>query len=107
MMTEGPRDRAEAGARKAAAAEAPGPPRASGLAEIARQSSTYYDTSDAHCFARPASPCGCARRGRFIQTVKQQASGGAGLFDRPEWEEEVAARSRTSSRGRNAAGRAC
>lgn len=55
----------------------------------ARQVSTYYDTPDGALRAAGFSLRVRRSKGRFIQTIKQQALGSAGMFDRPEWEEEV------------------
>lgn len=59
-------------------------------ARTAVQSSTYFDTPD-QAIRNAGFSLRVRRVGtRFIQTVKQGGEGAAGLFDRPEWEEEVA-----------------
>jgi triphosphatase len=54
------------------------------------QRSTYFDTPDQAIrnsgFSLRVRQVGA----RSIQTVKQGGDGAAGLFDRPEWEEEIA-----------------
>ena len=57
--------------------------------KTARQVSTYYDTPDQALRSAGFSLRVRTSKGRFIQTVKQQGQGAAGLFDRPEWEEAV------------------
>jgi triphosphatase len=54
------------------------------------QRSTYFDTPDQAIrnagFSLRVRQVGA----RYVQTVKQGGEGAAGLFDRPEWEEEIA-----------------
>jgi inorganic triphosphatase YgiF len=57
--------------------------------KTARQVSIYYDTSDGLLRSAGFSLRVREAKGRFIQTIKQQGSHSAGMFDRPEWEEEV------------------
>ena len=58
----------------------------------AQQSSTYFDTPD-QAIRNAGFSLRVRRTGeRYIQTVKQGGEGAAGLFDRPEWEQEVAGR---------------
>ena len=54
------------------------------------QVSIYFDTPEWEL--RKAGFSLRVRRSgeRFVQTIKQVADGSAGLFDRPEWEEEIA-----------------
>ncbi|MEA1014141.1 CHAD domain-containing protein [Sphingosinicella sp. LY1275] len=54
-----------------------------------RQVSTYYDTGKAALRKAGYSLRVRAAEGRFVQTVKQDAAGSAGLFDRPEWERDI------------------
>ena len=54
-----------------------------------RQVSTYYDSDKAALRKAGYSLRVRAAEGRFVQTVKQGANGSAGLFDRPEWEQEI------------------
>ena len=58
-------------------------------ATTARQVSTYYDTPDAALREAGFSLRVRQAKGRFVQTIKQQGHGSAGMFDRPEWEEEI------------------
>jgi len=58
-------------------------------AKSADQSSTYYDTPDSALRKAGYSLRVRQAKGRHIQTVKHQASGAAGLFDRPEWETDI------------------
>ena len=58
-------------------------------AKTARQVSTYYDTRDSAIRAAGFSLRVRRAKGRFVQTVKQQGHESAGLFDRPEWEEQI------------------
>lgn len=58
-------------------------------AKSARQVSLYYDTQDAALRAAGFSLRVREAKGRFVQTVKQQGGAAAGMFDRPEWEEET------------------
>ncbi|HEV2746938.1 MAG TPA: CHAD domain-containing protein [Allosphingosinicella sp.] len=55
-----------------------------------RQSSVYYDTGKGALREAGYSLRVRSSGGRFVQTVKRQGDGGAGLFDRPEWEREIA-----------------
>jgi inorganic triphosphatase YgiF len=57
--------------------------------ETARQVSTYYDTPDGALRNAGFSLRVRESKGRFLQTVKRQGPDAAGMFDRPEWEEEV------------------
>jgi triphosphatase len=57
----------------------------------ARQVSTYYDTPDSTLRQAGFSLRVRKSKGRFVQTVKRQGHEAAGMFDRPEWEEEIAA----------------
>jgi inorganic triphosphatase YgiF len=54
-----------------------------------RQSSTYFDTPDQAIRNAGFSLRVRSFGDRFVQTVKQGGDGAAGLFDRPEWEEEI------------------
>lgn len=56
---------------------------------IARQVTTYFDTSDRALRAAGLSLRVRESDGRYVQTVKQGGSDAAGLFDRAEWEMEV------------------
>jgi inorganic triphosphatase YgiF len=58
--------------------------------KTARQVSTYFDTSDGLLRSAGFSLRVRESKGRFIQTIKQQGAQSAGMFDRPEWEGEVA-----------------
>jgi inorganic triphosphatase YgiF len=55
----------------------------------ADQLSTYFDTPDHLLRTAGFSLRVRQSSGRFVQTVKQSDSASAGLFDRPEWEEEI------------------
>nr|WP_295372007.1 CHAD domain-containing protein [uncultured Sphingosinicella sp.] len=57
--------------------------------KTARQVSIYYDTPDGALRNAGFSLRVRESKGRFLQTVKQQGADSAGMFDRPEWEEEV------------------
>ena len=59
-------------------------------AKVADQRSTYFDTADGALGAAGFSLRVRESNGRFVQTVKQSGSSSAGLFDRPEWEREIA-----------------
>jgi inorganic triphosphatase YgiF len=61
-----------------------------GPAKATDQVSTYFDTGEGDVRAAGFSLRVREARGRFIQTVKQSAGPAAGLFDRPEWEREIA-----------------
>jgi inorganic triphosphatase YgiF len=65
---------------------------ADGPAKTLDQVSTYFDTPDGVLRKAGFSLRVREARGRFVQTVKQSAGAAAGLFDRPEWEQEVATR---------------
>ena len=54
-----------------------------------RQVSTYFDTEDGALRAAGFSLRVREAGKRFIQTVKQQDGGSAGLYDRPEWEQDI------------------
>lgn len=54
-----------------------------------RQSSTYFDTPDQALRSAGFSLRVRRAGSRFVQTVKQDGEGAAGLFNRPEWENEV------------------
>ena len=54
-----------------------------------RQVSTYFDTEDGALRAAGFSLRVRQAGKRFIQTVKHQDAGSAGLYDRPEWEQEI------------------
>jgi inorganic triphosphatase YgiF len=56
----------------------------------ARQVSTYYDSGKGALRAAGYSLRLRRTGDRVVQTVKRQEDGAAGLFDRPEWEREVA-----------------
>jgi inorganic triphosphatase YgiF len=57
--------------------------------KVARQVSTYFDTRDGAIRAAGFSLRVRESKGRFIQTIKRQGHESAGMFDRPEWEEEI------------------
>ncbi len=59
-------------------------------AKVADQRSTYFDTADGTLGEAGFSLRVRQSNGRFVQTVKQSGLGSAGLFDRPEWEREIA-----------------
>lgn len=59
-------------------------------AKVADQLSTYFDTADGALRAAGFSLRIRQSNGRFVQTVKQSGPSSAGLFDRPEWEREIA-----------------
>ena len=63
---------------------------AGGPAKTADQVSTYYDTPQGAIRAAGFSLRVREARGKFIQTVKQSDGPAAGLFDRSEWEREIA-----------------
>jgi inorganic triphosphatase YgiF len=66
-------------------------PALAGLSPVtADQHSTYYDTPGGALRKAGFSLRLRASKGRLVQTVKLQADGAAGLFDRPEWECDVA-----------------
>lgn len=56
-----------------------------------QQVSTYFDTDD--CTLKKAGFSLRVRQteDQYVQTIKQQGNGSAGLFDRPEWEQRVEA----------------
>ena len=58
--------------------------------KVADQLSTYFDTEDGVLAAAGFSLRVRHSKGRFVQTVKQSDASSAGLFDRPEWEREIA-----------------
>jgi inorganic triphosphatase YgiF len=62
-----------------------GPP-----AKSAEQVSVYFDTPEGALRAAGYSLRVRQAGSRFVQTVKQSSGVAAGLFDRPEWEDEVA-----------------
>ena len=57
--------------------------------KIAEQVSIYYDTPDQALRSAGFSLRVREAGGRYVQTVKQSAGTSAGLFDRPEWEQET------------------
>jgi inorganic triphosphatase YgiF len=59
-------------------------------AKVADQRSTYFDTADGALGAAGFSLRVRQSNGKFVQTVKQSEPSSAGLFDRPEWEREIA-----------------
>lgn len=54
-----------------------------------RQLSIYYDTPDGALRNAGFSLRVRQSKGRYIQTIKRQGADSAGMFDRPEWEDEV------------------
>jgi inorganic triphosphatase YgiF len=56
-----------------------------------KEVSTYFDTDE--CALKKAGFSLRVRQtdDRYVQTIKQQRSGSAGLFERPEWEQQIAA----------------
>jgi inorganic triphosphatase YgiF len=60
-----------------------------GPAKATDQISTYFDTADGAIRQAGFSLRVREAKGKFIQTVKQSDGPAAGLFDRPEWEQEI------------------